>query len=63
MAGAELAFDGMGEGQGLGEGCGRRSVEEDDGDVAGESHGEQMEGSEMLLVKPCSWSAVELQGG
>lgn len=55
VAGAELAFDGRGEGEGLRERCGMRSVEEEE---ATESHGEQMEGSETLLVKACSWSLL-----
>lgn len=39
-------------------------MEEEEGEAA-ESQGEQMEGSETLLVKACSWSllALPLKGG
>lgn len=61
VAGAELAFDGMAEGWGLSEEWGRRSVEEEEEEgEAAESHGEQMEGSEMLLEKACSWLLLML---
>lgn len=54
VAGAEVALDDTGAGQRLGEVRGRCS-----GDDAG-SHGEQMEGSETLLVKTGSWSLLAL---
>lgn len=34
-------------------------MEEEEGEAV-ESHGEQMEGSETLLVKACSWSLLAL---
>lgn len=53
VAGAEVALDDMGAVEGLREARGSCS-EEEGGEAA--SHGEQMEGSEMLLVKAGCWS-------
>lgn len=59
-------MDGAGAGQRLREARGRRSEEEegddadDDGGVG--SQGEQIEGSETLLVKTGSWSPLALAG-
>lgn len=58
VAGAEVAFDGAAGGWRPCEARGRCSEEEDD---VG-SHGEQMEGSETLLVKTGSCSPLVLPG-
>lgn len=58
VAGADVAFDGVAAGWRLCEARGRCSEEEDE---VG-SHGEQMEGSETLLVKTGSCSPLLLPG-
>lgn len=52
VAGAELVYEGTWEGQGLNEAC--WSFEEDTVELSGE----EMEGSEVLLVMVCSWSLL-----